>query len=441
RDHALLLTGVQTGLRVSELTGLTINDIELSAGPHLRCHGKGRKDRATPLTPQTAEVLREWLTERSGTGTDPAFPTRPGARLSRDAVERLLTKHASTAAQACPSLAGKHLTPHVLRHSAAMALLHSGVDITVIALWLGHESPATTRVYLHADMAMKEQALARMTPLGSQPGRYTAPDTLLAFLDTLRPGNHRSGYAAPSAPTNLSPAPLHHVRHIRPVGIWPEPGVPQVEIEHRDPAVLLIEGELRALARIGGTLAGDEYPLHLLCHADRRDLRTAGGRGLLQVGAHHLNVAVGGLQRHQRNVVGLSERGDPAAEGVPDLLQARRRRHRVTTVIQELDHLPAHLQLPQVAVQVETVQALQIERRVPVEHVVHRDRHRSLEPGRHRNLQDVGYERRMRSPAPERLRKRKPRRYQAEPAWKITEDLVSTGLPWPLTGQCCRHAG
>ena len=185
RDHALLLAGVQTGLRVSELTALTINDIEFGTGPHLRCHGKGRKDRCTPLTRQTAEVLREWLTERGGTGTDPVFPTRRGTRLSRDAVERLTVKHASTAAQACPSLAGKHLTPHVLRHSAAMALLHSGVDITVIALWLGHESPATTRVYLHADMAMKEQALARMTPPNSQPGRYSAPDTLLAFLDTL----------------------------------------------------------------------------------------------------------------------------------------------------------------------------------------------------------------------------------------------------------------
>ncbi len=184
RDHALLLAGVQTGLRVSELTGLTINDIELGTGPHLRCHSKGRKDRCTPLTGQTAEVLREWLTERGGTGTDPVFPTRRGTRLSRDAVERLTARHASTAAQACPSLAGKHLTPHVLRHSA-MALLHSGVDITVIALWLGHESPATTRVYLHADMAMKEQALARMTPPDSQPGRYSAPDTLLAFLDTL----------------------------------------------------------------------------------------------------------------------------------------------------------------------------------------------------------------------------------------------------------------
>ena len=133
RDHALLLAGVQTGLRVPELTGLTINDIEPGTGPHLRCHGKGRKDRRTPLTRQTAEVPREWHTERGGTGSDPVFPTRRGARLSRDAVERLTAKHASTAAQACPSLAGKHLTPHVLRHSAAMALLHSGADITVIA--------------------------------------------------------------------------------------------------------------------------------------------------------------------------------------------------------------------------------------------------------------------------------------------------------------------
>jgi integrase/recombinase XerD len=183
RDHALLLVAVQTGLRVSELTGLRINDIELGTGPHLRCRGKGRKDRCTPLTRQTADVLHEWLTERGG--TDPAFPTRRGSHLSRDAVERLVTKYAKIAAQTCPSPAVKNITPHVLRHSAAMALLHSGVDITVIALWLGHESPATTRVYLHADMAMKEQALARLTPPDQQPGRYTAPDTLLAFLETL----------------------------------------------------------------------------------------------------------------------------------------------------------------------------------------------------------------------------------------------------------------
>jgi integrase/recombinase XerD len=185
RDHALLLVAVQTGLRVSELTRLRINDIELGTGPHLRCTGKGRKGRCTPLTRQTVDVLSEWLAERGGTATDPLFPTRRGTHLSRDAVERLVTKHARTAAQACPSMASKNITPHVLRHSTAMALLHASVDITVIALWLGHESPATTRVYLHADMAMKERALARMTPPDHQPGRYTAPDTLLAFLETL----------------------------------------------------------------------------------------------------------------------------------------------------------------------------------------------------------------------------------------------------------------
>jgi site-specific recombinase XerD len=185
RDRALLLVAVQTGLRVSELTGLTIDDIHLGTGPHLRCHGKGRKDRATPLTRPTIDALRQWLAERGGTTTDPLFPTRRGTHLSRDAVERLVTKHATIATQSCPTLLDKKITPHTLRHSAAMALLHSGVDITIIALWLGHESPTTTRVYLHADMAMKEQALARMTPPKTQPGRYEPPDNLLAFLDTL----------------------------------------------------------------------------------------------------------------------------------------------------------------------------------------------------------------------------------------------------------------
>ncbi len=185
RDHALLLAGVQAGLRVSELTGLTVTDALLGTGPHLTCHGKGRKNRATPLTPATTTVIRDWLAERGGAGSDPLFPSRRGTRLSRDAVERLLTKHATAAARTCPSIATKHVTPHVLRHSAAMALLHAGVDITVIALWLGHESPATTRVYLHADMALKEQALSRLAPDGAPAGRYTAPDSLVAFLDAL----------------------------------------------------------------------------------------------------------------------------------------------------------------------------------------------------------------------------------------------------------------
>jgi site-specific recombinase XerD len=185
RDHALLLVLTQTGLRVSELTGLRIQEVHLGAGAHVYCRGKGRKDRVTPLTTQTVAVLRSWLAERDGHGADPLFPTRRGGPLSRDAVERLLTKHTTTAAKHCPSLQSKTVSPHVLRHSAAMALLHAGVDITVIALWLGHESPASTRVYLHADMAMKERALARTTPPDTAPGRYTAPDTLLAFLNEL----------------------------------------------------------------------------------------------------------------------------------------------------------------------------------------------------------------------------------------------------------------
>ena len=185
RDHALLLTGVHTGLRVSELTGLKIQDVHFGTGPHLRCHGKGRKDRCTPLTTATVKVLRTWLRERGGDSGDPLFPTRRGTPLSRDAVERLVAKHAKTATTTCPSLTEKHVTPHTLRHSTAMALLHAGVDITVIALWLGHETTETTPIYLHADMSIKERALARTTPTGSPPGRYTAPDTLLAFLEAL----------------------------------------------------------------------------------------------------------------------------------------------------------------------------------------------------------------------------------------------------------------
>jgi integrase/recombinase XerD len=185
RDHALLLLAVQTGLRVSELTALTRQDAHLGAGPHVRCHGKGRKDRATPLTSQTVKVLRTWLAE-SGPGPDgPLFPTRAGGRLSRDAVERLVAKHAATTEAACPSIKEKNLTPHTLRHTAAMSLLRGGVDTAVIALWLGHEDAETTQVYLHADMTIKEQALARVQPPDTSPGRYRPPDTLLAFLDNL----------------------------------------------------------------------------------------------------------------------------------------------------------------------------------------------------------------------------------------------------------------
>jgi integrase/recombinase XerD len=185
RDHALLLLAVQTGLRVSELTGLTSGDVHLGTGAHVRCHGKGRKDRATPLTRQTINVLRAWLAERGGQPSQPLFPTRAGDPLSRDAVEWLVGKHAHTATAACPTLAGKNVTPHTLRHSAAMALLHAGVDTSVIALWMGHEDPASTQPYLHADMTIKEQALARVQPRDTKPGRYRPPDTLMAFLSNL----------------------------------------------------------------------------------------------------------------------------------------------------------------------------------------------------------------------------------------------------------------
>jgi integrase/recombinase XerD len=184
RDHALLLLTVQTGLRVSELTSLTSQDASVGAGSHVRCHGKGRKDRATPLTSQTVKTLRTWLAEL-GPGPDvPLFPTQTGSRLSRDAVERLVAKHASEAADSCPSIKEK-VTPHTLRHTAAMSLLRAGVDTSVIALWLGHVDAETTQVYLHADMTIKEQALARVQPPGTSPGRYRPPDTLLTFLNNL----------------------------------------------------------------------------------------------------------------------------------------------------------------------------------------------------------------------------------------------------------------
>jgi len=185
RDRALLVLAIQTGLRVSELTALDCGDVTLDAGAHVRCDGKGRKQRAVPLTTNTAAVLRIWLRERGGLSVDPLFPTRTGRRLSRDAIERRVSTHAATAARQCTSLHGKQLTPHVLRHTTAMALLQAGVDVAVIALWLGHEDIRSTQIYLHADLAIKERALARTTPNGVRPGRYRPPDPLLAFLDSL----------------------------------------------------------------------------------------------------------------------------------------------------------------------------------------------------------------------------------------------------------------
>lgn len=181
RDHAMLHLAVQTGLRASELTGLRRRDVHLGTGPHISCMGKGRKRRVTPLTAETVDLLRTWMAERGGQPDDVVFPTNRGGGLSHDALAQRLTLYAGR----CPRLAGRTITPHVLRHTAAMRLLHAGVDITVIALWLGHESVATTQIYLHADMELKQRALDRTTPTGARPGRYQPPDRLLAFLEAL----------------------------------------------------------------------------------------------------------------------------------------------------------------------------------------------------------------------------------------------------------------
>ncbi len=186
RDHALLMVAVQTGLRVSEPTSLTVDDVALgAAGAHVRCWGKGRKERATPLTASSVSVLRDWMAERRTVRGEALFPTRQGAPLTRYGVTVLVAKHTAAAAATCPSLATKKVTPHVLRHTAAMRLLHAGVDTSVIARWLGHEGVERTQVYVHADLSLKERALARTTPIGTEPGRYRPPDELLAFLETL----------------------------------------------------------------------------------------------------------------------------------------------------------------------------------------------------------------------------------------------------------------
>ncbi|MGH2860852.1 MAG: tyrosine-type recombinase/integrase [Solirubrobacteraceae bacterium] len=185
RDHTMFVLTIQTGLRISELAALTCADITLSTGANVHTIGKGRKERRTPLVPDTRKVLKAWLKERDGAPTDPLFPTTTGQHLSRDAIERRLARHLSTAAQTCPSLTPKHVTTHTLRHTAAMRLLLAGNDVTVIALWLGHEQISTTNIYLHADMTHKQQAIDRTKPLNAKPGRYQPPDTLLKFLEDL----------------------------------------------------------------------------------------------------------------------------------------------------------------------------------------------------------------------------------------------------------------
>jgi integrase/recombinase XerD len=185
RDHAMLLTAIQSGLRVSELVALRVGDVSLGTGAHLRVIGKGRKERCATLTRETVAVLREWMRERNGEPEQPLFPTRRGGALTTRAVALLLDKHCGTANAACPSLGGKRVTPHVLRHTNAMLLRAENIDILTIALWLGHESTKSTEIYLHADNKLKQQAIERTTPTGTPPGRYRPPDTLLAFLERL----------------------------------------------------------------------------------------------------------------------------------------------------------------------------------------------------------------------------------------------------------------
>ncbi|MFF3159865.1 tyrosine-type recombinase/integrase [Streptomyces sp. NPDC057910] len=185
RDHLLLLVEMQSGLRVSELTSLTCADAELGTGAHLRCTGKGRKQRCTPLTKPTARLLQRWITTRHAAPGDPLFPSRGGGHLSSDAVADRLHKYLPAAAERCPALVSKNVTPHTLRHTAAMALLTAGVDTSTIALWLGHASTKATDVYLHADLAMKEQALARTAPRSTPTKRYRPADSLLSFLENL----------------------------------------------------------------------------------------------------------------------------------------------------------------------------------------------------------------------------------------------------------------
>ena len=184
RDHALLHTAVQTGLRLAEINSIRQQDISLAQGAcHLR--RKERKERCTPLTKSTVKVLTAWIREQGEDGTRILFPSARGGRLSDDAVQYLVAKHATAAQQVCPSLADKHVSPHVLRHTTAMELLQAGVDRTLIALWLGHESVETTQIYLDADLAIKERVLSKTTPINAKPGRFRPDDDLLAFLKDL----------------------------------------------------------------------------------------------------------------------------------------------------------------------------------------------------------------------------------------------------------------
>jgi site-specific recombinase XerD len=185
RDHLILLVALRTGFRVSELVNLNREDVQLDPESNVRCVGKGRKERVTPVGKGTAKHIRAWLNEERGHDKGPLFTSRKGGRLSCDAVQGIVARHSRSAAATCPSMVDKRVSPHVLRHSAAMALLLAGNDPIVIALWLGHSSLETTQIYIHADMRMKERALAKLSSPDEELVTFKPDDTLMAFLDRL----------------------------------------------------------------------------------------------------------------------------------------------------------------------------------------------------------------------------------------------------------------
>ena len=185
RDHAFLCLAVQTGLRLSEITGLKRDDIFLGVGAHVRVLGKGRKERCVPIARSNVSILKAWLREEQASNSNVLFPSMRGTQLSVHGVQYMLKKHRDIAAGECPTLKGKRVTVHCLRHTAAMELLQAGVDSSVIALWLGHESVETTQIYLEATLAMKEEALSKVAPLSGKFQRYRPGDQLLAFLSGL----------------------------------------------------------------------------------------------------------------------------------------------------------------------------------------------------------------------------------------------------------------
>ena len=303
RDHALLALAAQTGLRSSELTGLTRGDVQTGTGPTVRCHGKGRKDRVTPLTANVAAVIRNWLREQPGDPGDPLFPTRTGRRMSSDAVQDLAERHAATAAAGCPSIRDKHVTPHTLRHTAAMALLHAGVNPVTIALWMGHESPRSTQPYIHADLKLKEKALARTASPKTKTGRYRPPDKLLAFLEGL--GLCRSADTREHGRQGI-PGDRRHNRGpgitsvCRMASSWcMRQEMSLVDDQCRDPAALAVLGGEQA-----GGLGGER--------------RAAVGGPAAERGDHLVVDAAGaggGVGEVNQGVPGLIERGDGGAGG------------------------------------------------------------------------------------------------------------------------------